>query len=152
MNTKYLTEDGLKLIKSELDLLKVKRSEIAKRIEEAKSLGDLSENADYIKAKEEQSFNEGRIKDLEQILSNFEIIKHRAHPTCVHIGSTVGAKSDNGKELVYTIVGSNEADPTKGLISNESPLGVAFLGKRAGESVEVTTPAGKKIYKIVSIK
>lgn len=147
----YITPEGLKKIKKDLEELKtVKRREIAKRIEEAKALGDLSENSEYIEAKEAQSFNEQKIIELEEFIRNAVIISKTSKKNIVDIGSTVEFKFD-GKKEELTIVGSEEADPIQGKISNESPLGKAFLGHKVGDEVEVVAPSGKKKYKIVSI-
>lgn len=149
--TEYFSEEGLARLKEELEELKTtKRHEIAARLEHAKSLGDLSENAEYQEAKEEQSLLESRIVELEEIVRNAVIIKKDATSHLVQIGSTVKVKSDAGEET-YTIVGSEEADPKAGKISNESPLGKAFLGHKAGEKIEVKTPGGTYFYSIVQI-
>src|SRR3989338_3680621 len=125
--TNYLTSEGRQKLKDELGYLKkTKRSEIAIRIKEAKELGDLTENAEYADAREEQSFVEGRILELEDTLKNAKVIDNKASvPNQVDIGDTVVVEKD-GIALTYTIVGSNEADPKNGRISNESPLGEAF--------------------------
>lgn len=147
----YVTKDGLAKLKAELKQLKtVKRKEIAGRIQEAKELGDLSENAEYAEAKTEQAFIEGRIIELENTLKNASVISEEASGEVVQIGSTVMLKAgDTDKQ--YTIVGSNEADPSKGLISNESPLGQAFLGKKVGDIVEVKVPKGVVKYKVIKV-
>lgn len=149
--SEYLSAEGLEKVKQELHELKTaKRQEIAERLEHAKSLGDLSENAEYQETKEEQSLVEQKIAELEDIIREAVIIKgHRTD--MVAIGSTVRASSD-GKEETYTIVGSEEASPAEGKISNESPMGKSFLGKKAGESAEVRTPAGAVSYKILEIR
>ncbi len=149
----YLTDEGYKKIKDELEhLKKVRRPEIATRIKEAKELGDLAENAEYADAREEQSFTEGRILELEDMMKNAQVIDAKASvPNQVDIGDTVVAEKD-GASSTYTIVGSNEADPKNGRISNESPLGQAFLGKKKGEEVKVKTPKGPVVYKITSLK
>lgn len=151
--TAYLTDDGLKKLQEELEhLKKVRRPEIANRIKEAKELGDLSENAEYSDARDEQSFVEGRILDIETTLKNVQVIaNHDAHPDIVDIGDTIKATKD-GEEFTYTIVGSNEADPGNGKISNESPLGRAFLGKKIGDECLVATPKGEVKYKIAAVK
>ena len=146
----YLSEEGLKQHKQELEELKLKRQEIANRLEEAKALGDLSENQEYISAREAQAFNEGKILELEQLLREAVMIDKNKRSNIVHIGSTVEFRA-NGKSQSFTIVGSEEASPSSGKISNESPLGKAFLGHKAGDAVEVETPAGKTTYKIVSL-
>lgn len=148
----YITEDGLKKLEAELVYLKSdKRKEIAARIAEAKEHGDLSENAEYTEAKEEQAFNDGRVLELEEVMRNVKVIKTNNGGDVVALGATFTAESGDGKKLSYTIVGSNESDPTAGRISNESPLGQSFLGKKVGESVEVHVPAGAITFKIVSI-
>ncbi len=149
--SEYFSEEGLEKLKQEHEDLKtVKRHEIAARLEHAKSLGDLSENAEYQEAKEEQSLLESRIVELEEILRNAVIIKKDVRSNLVQVGSTVRVKSEHGEET-FTIVGSEEADPKEGKISNESPLGKAFLGRKAGETVEVKTPGGGVHYLINSI-
>lgn len=147
----FITSEGLEKLTEELKNLKtVKRREIAQRIQEAKELGDLSENAEYVEAKNEQAFVEGRISELEAIVKNAAIIKSEKNSEMVRVGSQVKVKAD-GKTHSYSIVGSNEADPKNGRISNESPLGQAFLGKRIGDSVEVQVPSGKRIFRILAI-
>ena len=124
--------------------------EVIERIREAAAHGDLSENADYAQAREEQSFIEGRIQEIEDMIKNAEIITHAVNTNSVTVGSTIVVKV-NGEEKTYSIVGSNEANPTAGKISNESNVGRAVLGKKVGETAVVTTPAGDKEYEIVSI-
>jgi len=150
--TKYLTNDGYQKIKQELDhLKKVKRPEISDRIKQAKDYGDLSENAEYADAREEQSFVEGRILELEDILKNSEIVESgKSDPSVIQIGDEVIVEKE-GKEFSYTIVGSNESDPSLGRISNESPIGKALLGKRKGEEAKISTPKGESIWKVVKI-
>ncbi len=149
----FITEQGLEKLKKELKRLKtIKRREIAQSLQKAKELGDLSENAEYSEAKESQSFNEGRISELEEIIKGAATIETSANQgDIVQIGSTVQVKNSNINRE-YTIVGSEEADPTNGRISNKSPLGVAFLGKKTGDEVEIETPGGKIRYKILGIK
>lgn len=149
----YVTEEGLEKVKQELDTLRnVKRKEIAERIERAKEMGDLSENAEYASAREEQAFLEGHVLELEAIVQNALIITHtKGNADAVEVGSVVTVESESGTRA-YTIVGSNEADPLKGKISNASPLGEAFLGKRVGETVEVHAPKGVMRYTILSIE
>lgn len=148
----YVSEESLKELGKELEVLRTaKRREIAERIKEAKALGDLSENAEYQEAKEAQAINEGRIIELEDLMRRTVVIKKRKELERVWIGSTVEVKSNAGHRTL-TIVGSEEADPGNGYISNESPLGQAFLGKKVGEEAEAETPNGKIKYKIVSIK
>jgi transcription elongation factor GreA len=149
--SKILTKEGFDKLNSKLQKYLKKRAIIAKKIEEAKALGDLSENADYAKSKEEQAFNEGRIREAENILSNAEIIKTANNNGAVGMNSIVRIKDERAKEYEYRIVGSGEADPLLGKISYESPLGHRFLGKKINEIVEIETPGGKKTYKIVKI-
>ena len=132
-------------------LINDKRKEVIERIREAAAHGDLSENADYAQAREEQSFIEGRIQEIEDIIKNTEIIATGGHGSIVTIGTTVIIKID-GKEKKYTIVGSNEANPHEGRISNESLVGKALLGRKAKEKFKVSTPAGEMEYEIVSIE
>jgi len=152
MSKKYLlTPEGLTKLNEELKVLvNEKRKEVIERIREAAAHGDLSENADYAQAREEQSFIEGRIQEIEDIIKNAEIIHTSAHRTTVTIGSTVHIKV-GGNEKTYTIVGSNEANPKEGKISNESLVGRALLGRKVSEKFSVTTPAGEMEYEIVSI-
>ncbi|MBU1177053.1 MAG: transcription elongation factor GreA [Patescibacteria group bacterium] len=154
---KYISLEGLKKLKEELEECKtIKRQEIANRLEEAKSLGDLSENAEYSSAKEAQSFNEGRIFELEKIVKESIVIKPgRKGQKKISIGTVFEVKLIDGspsKKQIFTIVGFQEADPSNGKISNESPLGMAFLGNQIGDIIEVETPKKKNKYKIVGIK
>ena len=150
---KYLTKEGLERIKKELAYLKnTKRPEITQRISEAIKLGDLAENAEYHEAKDDQGLNEARIREMEEIVKDAVVIaKEDKVKNCVSVGCTLKAKFD-GREKIFTIVGPSEANPTQGLISNESPIGKAFLGKKLGEVVEVEVPAGIIEYKIISIE
>ena len=151
-NQTYLSPEGIEVIKKELQELKTKkRQEIAKRLQEAKDLGDLSENAEYFEAKEAQSLNEIRIAELEGLLKNALVIKTPSAEDIVRIGSTIETKLNNNIEI-FTIVGSAEAKPQEGKISNESPLGRAFLGKKAGDEIEIKTPGGVIKYKILKIE
>lgn len=148
----YVTKEGLEKLKEELSTLKTaKRREIAERIQQAKELGDLSENAEYVEAKNEQAFTEGRILEIEEIVRNALIIPNHNVGDVVKIGSSV-TSSVGDTTATYVIVGSNESDPAAGRVSNESPIGSAFLGKRAGEKVEVQTPRGVAVYTILGIK
>lgn len=147
----YLTEDGVKKLQEELAELTGKgRKEIAKALKDAKELGDLSENAGWDDAKERQVFIEGRIAEIDSILKQAKIIK-KSTGGVVDIGSTVHVELEDGKQE-FRIVGSTEADPSKGLISNESPIGQALLGCKQGDEVEVEVPAGTMTYKIIKIK
>jgi len=151
MSDQIITQEGYDKLQDELNHLSlVKRREIAERIERAKDLGDLSENAEYSEAKDAQALNEGRILELINILKNVTVVNNDGGHEEVAMGSTVTVKS-NGKEKKYTIVSFNEADPINGKISNESPLGVAFLGKKKGTTVSVETPRGVVEYKILKI-
>lgn len=152
MSKKYLlTPEGLTKLNEELKhLINDKRKEVIERIREAAAHGDLSENADYAQAREEQSFIEGRIQEIEDIIKNAEIIHATAHRSTVNIGSTAHVKVGNS-EKTYTIVGSNEANPKEGKISNESLVGKALLGRKVHERFSVTTPAGEMEYEIVGI-
>jgi len=147
-----LTEEGLKKLRDELKVLKEdRRKEVIERIQEAVSHGDLSENADYAQAKEEQSFIEGRIVEIEEMIKHAEIIAHSQNSSIVSIGSTVTVMV-NGKETKYTIVGANEANPAAGKISNESLVGKSLIGAKKGDVVPVMTPMGKTEYTIVNIE
>lgn len=152
MAKQFITKEGLEKLKEELNYLKTqKRQEIARRIQAAKDLGDLSENAEYSEAKEQQSLNEAKVIEIEETVKNAETIDDRhVGSGVVNIGSTITVK--NGKsERTLTIVGSNEANPYDGKISNESPLAISFLGHKVGDRVEVEAPKGKIIYSIVDI-
>jgi len=148
----YLTSDGLKHLQEEVAQLKMKLREVVDRIDKAKELGDLSENAEYHEAKEDYAFTQGRILEIEDALSRAALIETKPGGDRVVIGSTIKIKNDQGQEKKYQIVGSNEADPLKGLISNESPLARAFLGRSKGERAEVKTPGGVAAYTIEEIE
>ncbi|HOX21408.1 MAG TPA: transcription elongation factor GreA [Candidatus Paceibacterota bacterium] len=154
MNKVYLTNEKEKELRAELkDRQTNQRLEIGERLKRAKEHGDLSENADYAAAKEIQLANENRILELESILGSAEIIKNGAKGISgeIAVGSKVRVSGPGGiKE--FTILGSYDSDPKQNLISNESPLGKAFLGRKIGEEVEVQTPAGLMKYKIVSVE
>lgn len=148
----YLTSDSLATLQAEYEKLSNKTiPEIAKRIDEAKQQGDLSENAEYHQAREDMSWTQGRVLELEQILQNAQLIVKNEDSKVVSVGSTV-VVSVNKKEKEYTIVGPQEVDISKGYISNESPLGSALVGSKMKDKVEVVTPAGKQIYEIIKIK
>ncbi|MBN2854499.1 transcription elongation factor GreA [Patescibacteria group bacterium] len=152
MNDQIISQEGYDKLKEELDqLTTVRRKEIAERIERAKELGDLSENAEYSEAKDAQALNEGKILELMGILKNVTVVETVNGGDEVLMGSKIIVKSDKG-EKEYTIVSFNEADPLNGKISNESPLGVAFLHKKKGDTVEVETPRGIAKYKIMKIE
>lgn len=148
---KYISGEGLEKLKQELETLKTaKRHEIAQRLEEAKQLGDLSENAEYAEAREEQEFNERRIAELEDLIKQSVVISKTEGKEEIQIGSTFVVKA-SGKEQKLTIVGSEESDPPSGKISNESPLGRVLLGKKAGDEVKTKTPKGEVKYTIEKI-
>ncbi len=148
---KIFTEEGLKKLTVELEERKTKiRQEIAEAIKEAKEQGDLSENAEYSEAKNHQNENESRIAELEGMLKDSVVAAKHKGASTIGMGSKLGVKV-HGKEFHFEIVGSNEVDPAAGKISNESPLGQAFLGKGKGDKVEVTTPAATVKYEIVSV-
>jgi len=151
---KYITPQGLKELKEKLEELKKKRQEIIKRLEEAKSLGDLSENYEYLEAKEAQSFNEGKIAELEELIKTAVVVrKSEKSKNKVSVGSIIKARNlKDGKIKEFYIVGSQESDPRNNKISHESPLGEAFLNKKLNEIVEVETPRGKMKYKIIAIQ
>lgn len=150
----YISKDGLKKLQEEMTELKTtKKKEVATRIKTAKEFGDLSENSEYDDAKNEQAFMEGRISEIEHILKNAKIIEEVAckNTDQVCVGHTVVVALEGG-EAKFRIVGSYEADPELGLISNESPIGEALLGKKKGEEVSVKVPAGEIKYRIKDIK
>lgn len=147
--TYQITQAGRQELEAELKELKARRGDIADKIAEARDYGDLSENAEYDSAREEQGLVETRIAEIEDILMNAEEIKARKS-TKVQLGSTVALKT-GGKEFHYTLVGPVEADPLSGRISNESPIGVALLGKMVGDKATIRTPKGDTTYTVVSI-
>ncbi|MDD3301589.1 MAG: transcription elongation factor GreA [Patescibacteria group bacterium] len=152
MNEQIISQEGYDKLQAELTLLTtVRRKEIAERIERAKELGDLSENAEYSEAKDAQAMNEGRILELTNTLKNVTIVQRNSASNEVAMGSRVTVKV-NGNEKEYLIVSFNEADPINGKISNESPLGVAFLHHQKGDEVIVETPKGKVSYKIIKVE
>jgi transcription elongation factor GreA len=153
VNTKptYLSREGLEKLRAELDeMVNVRRSEVAQRIHDAKEHGDLTENAEYEDAKNEQAFVEGRIATLEALIKNATIIDESGDTDHVRIGSHISVNGPDGEES-FTIVGSAEARPSEGRISNESPVGRALLGHKVGDKVVVSVPAGDFSYKIVRI-
>lgn len=147
--TYQITEAGKKELEDELKALKGRRGEIADKIAEARDYGDLSENADYDTAREDQALVETRISEIESILASAEIIK-AGKGSKVKVGSTVELKNGD-KTVTYTLVGPVEADPLAGKISNESPIGMALMDKKVGESATITTPKGSITYEIVKI-
>jgi transcription elongation factor GreA len=147
-----LTPQGAEKLKRELEeLAGPKREDLAKRLRHAISMGDLSENADYIAAKEEQAFLEGKIQELEAILSRATIVDDRGDGNSVQIGTTVRVEGANSTEEVFHLVGMKEADPREGKISNESPIGKALIGLKVGEVAMADTPAGTLEFKIIEI-
>lgn len=150
-NEFLLTAEGIEALKEELrELTTTKRAEIAARLKDAKEDGDLSENAMYDAARDDQSYVEGRIAEIENILKHSVLIQAKAGGT-VSLGSTVHLELEDGTQR-YTIVGSTEANPEEGKISNVSPLGQALLGKKPGEEVEVAVPSGTITYKIAKVE
>jgi transcription elongation factor GreA len=148
----YLTPEGEAKLRAELsELTGPRREELAQRLRAAIQMGDLSENADYHKAKEDQAFLEGRIQELEAVLRNAVIIE-KTHSDVVTVGSTVTVQEDNYSPETYYLVGAKEADPRNGKISNESPIGKALLDHKVGDVVEAETPGGKIQFKILKIE
>ena len=158
MPTSYLTKDGYINLQRELDDLRsVKRKEVAERLREAMEGGDLIENAEYESAKNEQSFVEGRISELKQLLANAHIIDYddENNGDCryAQVGSTVFLREEGEKRSdKYVIVGAAEADPRNGMISNESPIGKAVLGHKSGDDVEIETPSGSIKFRITTVR
>ncbi len=148
--TYHLTDAGKSELENELLELKSRRGEIAEKIANARDYGDLSENAEYDAAREEQAQLESRIAEVEDILLNADLITPNKSKGVVAVGSTVQLEKDS-KKVTYQVVGPVEADPLEGKISNESPLGKALLGKKVGQEVSVATPKGEAVYEIVSI-
>ena len=153
-NKQYITAEKGELLKEELHELKTtKRKEILEALEFAKSLGDLSENAEYHQAREEQGKLEERISVIEDILRNSEVITNKSHSTKVEVGSTVIVQKTGDKnKQTFHIVGSEEADFAAGKISHKSPLGAALFGKKKGDTTVFITPKGKTEYKIISLE
>jgi transcription elongation factor GreA len=140
-----MTRDGLERLEKELEQLRsVRRPEVAERIHAAKELASAQNNAEYEEAKNEQAFVEGRIMTLEHLIQNASVIDEEAahNASRIQLGSKVSLDSNDGKTMAYTIVGPAEARPTEGLISHESPVGKALLGKRVGDEVQVSVPRG----------
>jgi len=151
MTDLYLTKEGLEKIKKELDELKnVRRPAVVSRIKTAKEFGDLSENAEYDDARNEQSFIEGKIRELENMLKQAKFVTEHAKSGKVFVGSKVTLHCD-GEESIYEIVGANESDPSKGKISSGSPIAQALLGKQKGEALKIKTPGGEMECKVISI-
>jgi len=149
----YLTHEGLKKLEEELEYLRTaRRQEVAERLHQAMEDGELIENAEYEAAKNEQAFVEGRILTIETLLSEAVIIEDEGPTNIVRVGATVKVQEEGSKPEAYTIVGAAEANPAKGLISNESPLGRALLGRKVGDEVKVNAPAGVLSFKVVKIE
>jgi len=144
-----ITDEGKRELEAELEELKSRRGDIAEKIAEARDYGDLSENAEYDAAREEQGLVESRIAEIEDILLNAELIK-TGKSSKVALGSKVELKTGE-RTVVYSVVGPVEADPLEGKISNESPIGEALMNKKVGESVTISTPKGQISYTIISI-
>lgn len=152
MPSSYLTKEGFERLQKELDYLRVeKRNQVAERLREALEGGELIENAELESAKNEQSFVEGRIKELEILLSNAKLIDENHQGDTIQVGTHVKVQEEGYDPEEYTIVGAAEADPRLGRISNESPLGKALLNKKAGDKVKVEAPGGVFEIEILSI-
>lgn len=147
----HLTTEGLTELKTELATLIESRTVISEAIASARSQGDLSENAEYHEAKEDQARNESRIEEIENILANADVIETPKDDNKVRLGSKVALKSKDGKTKEFQVVGTVEADPLNGKISDESPIGQALLGKKEGEEVEIKTPAETTTYTVADI-
>jgi transcription elongation factor GreA len=150
----YLTTEGAERLRAELKkLIEYDRTELAKRLRAAIQMGDLSENADYHKAKEDQAFLEGRIQELEYLLKNATIIDENKVPKdVVHVGVTVTVQEEDFPPETFYMVGAKEADPRSGKISNESPIGSALMGKREGQTAIAKTPGGEIRLKVLKIE
>jgi len=147
----HLTQQGVNELDKELTELTALRSEIANRIKTAREFGDLSENMEYSAARQDQERNESRISEIEHILSNIQVIATSSNASKVTLGSSVKLKSAAGKTKEFQVVGTVEADPLNGKISDESPIGQALMGKKEGEKLEIKTPAETTSYTIVDI-
>ncbi len=147
----HLTKEGIAELETELKALVAERGPIAERIKTAREFGDLSENAEYTAARQEQEKTESRIAEVENILQNVVVIKKPKGEGKVQLGSNVSLKSASGKTKEFAVVGTVEADPLKGKISDESPIGKALLGKKVNDTVEIKTPAETTEYKVVTI-
>jgi len=149
----YLTPEGKRKLEEELEhLLTAKRQELSERLHKAVRQGDLAENADYIQAKEEQGFVEGRIRQIQAMLRNVVLIEEQSGGE-VRIGSKITVSEDGADEVeTFMMVGAAEADPSRGRISNVSPLGQALLGKKVGDKVKIQAPAGEMVFEVVGIE
>jgi len=154
MNNEYLiTKEGLKKLKEELEDMKTRqREELSKRLRFAIQQGDLSENADYHKAKEDQAFLEGKIREYEETVAGAKIIDGSNNNGVIDVGSHITIQEGSYPEERYHMVGAREANPMEGRISNESPIGKALLGRKAGDTVTVETPGGARELKILSVE
>jgi len=156
MTTNFLTKEGFQKLQEELEYLRTaKRMAVAARLHEAMEGGELIENAEYEAAKNEQAFVEGRIQELELLLATAKIIEENGKgkkSDIIQVGSKVTIKEGNFEAETFTIVGAAEANPAKGLISNESPLGKALLGRKVGDEVKVNAPAGVLSFKVIKIE
>lgn len=150
----YLTQEGIDKLTAELEELKGPvRQELARKLKSAIEMGDLSENADYKKAKEDQGFIEGRIQELEETLKRARVIEQGGNTSGrIEIGSTVVVREEGFEEEEFQIVGSKETDPNSGKLSYVSPIGKALIGNKAGDIVRVETPAGGINFKIITVK
>lgn len=147
----HLTKEGIAELEAELKSLTAQRPPIAERIKSAREFGDLAENAEYTSALQEQERVESRVSEIEHILLNVEIIKKNKNDRKVQLGSSVKLKGEGGRTKEFQVVGTVEADPLNGKISDESPIGKVLIGKKVGDKVEIKTPAETAIYKITSI-
>ena len=151
MTDQIISKEGYEKLKHELELLSnTRRKEIAERIQKAKDMGDLSENAEYSEAKDAQAFNEGRIIEVQSLLKNLTIVANGGGKEAIGMGSVITVRIDD-KERVYTIVSFNEVDPAQGKISNECLVGAALLGAKVGDTISVEAPMGKQSFKVISI-
>ncbi len=149
----YISAQKLKELKQELEERKTTvRQQIAERIQEAQTQGDISENPEYSEAKDAQAFNEGRIIELESLINNAIVVSKKRKGGIVQVGSQVVIRGKKNEKFEFLIVGPEDADPSDGKISNESPLGRALLGHKKDDEVEAQTPQGKVKYKIIKIK
>jgi len=147
----HLTREGVDELKAELQTLIDQRSTLADRIKTAREFGDLSENMEYSAARQDQERNEARIAEIEGILANAQVIASGKKADKVVLGSSIKLKTDDGKSKQFQVVGTVEADPLNGKISDESPIGKALMGKKQGEEVVITTPIETATYKIIAI-
>ncbi|MBI3240731.1 MAG: transcription elongation factor GreA [Chloroflexi bacterium] len=153
MTETYLTPEGAAKVKAELERLKsVERTALAKRLRDAIQMGDLSENADYHAAKEDQAFLEGKILELEETLRRAIIIQEQVATDTVQVGNRVTVQEEGEDPEVFILVGAREASPREGKISNESPVGRALLGRQVGDTVRAATPRGELVFKILKIE